>query len=181
MYDEKINSKIKLSNNSSFVILIFVILKFRNIGRSTFRRYKFWPTHVPYTTHKTKIFFFQLKYDSCLSKSYQKFHDSGRYPALGRRFLNQEKINIFRLMHNCFIFKTDLLNPNFIKKKIHILYCFSWKVTFSMSKVNFWIFGFIETKRLNIDLFTNENWNKFKCHRSKVSRRKKKFVVNKVL
>ena len=60
-------------------------------------------------------------------------------------------------------------------KKIHILYCFSWKVTFS-------IFGFIETKRLNIDSFTNENWNKFKCHRSKVSRRKeKKFVVNKVL
>ena len=39
--------------------------------------------------------------------------------------------------------------------KIHILYCFSWKVTFSMSKVNFWMFGFIETKRLNIDSFTN--------------------------
>ena len=32
MNNEKINSKIKLSNNSSFVILIFVILKFRNIG-----------------------------------------------------------------------------------------------------------------------------------------------------
>ena len=31
-----------------------------------------------------------------------------------------------------------------------------------MSKVNFWIFGFIETKKLNIDSFTNENWNKFK-------------------
>ena len=36
--NEKLNSKIKLSNNSSFVILIFAILKFRNIGRS-----KFWP------------------------------------------------------------------------------------------------------------------------------------------
>ena len=30
MNNEKINSKIKLSNNSYFVILIFVILKFRN-------------------------------------------------------------------------------------------------------------------------------------------------------
>ena len=35
---QKWNSKIELSNNSSFVILIFAILKFRNIGRS-----KFWP------------------------------------------------------------------------------------------------------------------------------------------
>ena len=43
MNNEKINSKIKLSNNSSFVILIFVIFIFRNIGRSTFRRSKFWP------------------------------------------------------------------------------------------------------------------------------------------
>ena len=33
---------IKLSNNSSFVILIFPIFKFRNIGRSTFLRSKFW-------------------------------------------------------------------------------------------------------------------------------------------
>ena len=32
---KKKNSKIKISNNSSFVILIFVILKFRNIGSST--------------------------------------------------------------------------------------------------------------------------------------------------
>ena len=38
MNNEKINSKTELSNNSSFVILIFVIMKFRNIGRS-----KFWP------------------------------------------------------------------------------------------------------------------------------------------
>ena len=34
MNNEKINSKIKLLHNSSFVILIFVILKFRNIERS---------------------------------------------------------------------------------------------------------------------------------------------------
>ena len=30
----------------SFVILIFAILKFRNIDRSTFRRSKFWPPPV---------------------------------------------------------------------------------------------------------------------------------------
>ena len=41
-------------------------------------------------------------------------------------------------------------------KNIYILYCFSWNVTFSISKVNFWMFGFIETKMLNIDSFTNE-------------------------
>ena len=41
MSNEKINSQIKLSNNSSFTILIFVILKFRNIGRSTFEHSKF--------------------------------------------------------------------------------------------------------------------------------------------
>ena len=32
MNSEKVNSKIKLSNNSSFVILMFVILKFRKVG-----------------------------------------------------------------------------------------------------------------------------------------------------
>ena len=53
---------------------------------------------------------------------------------------------------------------------------FKMRINFSMSKVNFWMFDFIQTKRLNIDSFTNENWNKFKCHRSKISRRKfKKF------
>ena len=31
------------SNNSTFIILIFEISKFRNIGRSTFGRSKFWP------------------------------------------------------------------------------------------------------------------------------------------
>ena len=39
--NEKINLKIKLSNNSLFVILIFAILKLRNIDRSKFRRSKF--------------------------------------------------------------------------------------------------------------------------------------------
>ena len=84
-------------------------------------------------------------------------------PCLGPSrffFSNEKKINIFRLMHIALFLKN------------HILYCFSWKVTFSMSKVNFWMFGFIETKRLNIDSFTNENWIKFKFHRSKVFRRK---------
>ena len=54
------------------------------------------------------------------------------------------------------LFLRDLLNPNFVEKNSY-LFCFSWKVTFPMSKVNFSIFGFIETKRLNIDSVTNEN------------------------
>ena len=32
----------KKSNNSTFVILIFEISEFRNIGRFTFGRYKYW-------------------------------------------------------------------------------------------------------------------------------------------
>ena len=46
MNNEKINSEIKVSNNSSFVILIFVILNFRNIRRSTFRRSKSWKSVI---------------------------------------------------------------------------------------------------------------------------------------
>ena len=40
---------------------------------------------------------------------------------------------------------------------IYILYCCFYKVTLSMSKVNFLFFSFIETNRLNIDSFTIEN------------------------
>ena len=98
----------------------------------------------------------------------------GRYPALGHLVFFKWEENKYFSPYACwFIFKSDLINPNFVEKNSY-LYCFSWKFTFSMSKVNFWIFGFIETKRLNIDSFTNENWNKFECHRSVVSRRKEK-------
>ena len=38
---------------------------------------------------------------------------------------------------------------------------------------------FIETKKWNIDSFTNENWNKFGVKFP--GEKKKKFVVNKVL
>ena len=54
------------------------------------------------------------------------------------------------------IFKSDLLNLNFVQKNSYFI-LFFWKVTFSMSKVNFWMFVFIEPRRLNIDSFTNEN------------------------
>ena len=86
---------------------------------------------------------------------------------------------MFRLMHIALFLKVTYW-IQILLKKIHILCCFSWKVTLSMGKVNFWIFGFIETKKLNIDSFTNENWNNLKCHRSEVSRKKekKKIVVN---
>ena len=56
----------KLSNNSSFVILILEILTFRHIDRSTFSRSKFWPppnvrifTESLYTKIKPRnIYFF---------------------------------------------------------------------------------------------------------------------------
>ena len=45
--------KIKSSNNSSFAILIFVILKFRSIGRSTFDHSKFCtsPNKLKHSSH----------------------------------------------------------------------------------------------------------------------------------
>ena len=76
--------------------------------------------------------------------------------AISFFFLNEKKINIFRLMHIALFLKVTYKIQIFWKKN-HILCCFSWKVTFSMSKVNFWMFSFIKTRRLNIDSFTNEN------------------------
>ena len=66
-------------------------------------------------------------------------------------------------------------NPNFVEKKYHILYCFSWKVTFLMNTINFWMFGFIETK--------NEGQFKEVCVIGVKfpGEKNKKFVVNKVL
>ena len=65
--------------------------------------------------------------------------------ALGHLvFFKSEENKYFSPYAYCFIFKSDLLNPNFVQRN-HILYWFSWKVTFSLSKVNFWMFGFIET------------------------------------
>ena len=44
------------------------------------------------------------------------------------------------------------------------------------------MFGFIKTKRLNIDSFTNKNWHKLSVIGVKFpGEKKKKFVVNKVL
>ena len=76
--------------------------------------------------------------------------------GLSRFFLNQKKINIFRLMHIALFVKVMYWIQILLTKKI-ILYCFSYKVTFSMSKVNFWFFSFIETKSTNINSLTNEN------------------------
>ena len=51
-----------------------------------------------------------------------------------------------------------------------------------MNKVNFWMFGFIKTKRLNIDSFANENWKSLSVIGVKFpGEEKKKFVVNKVI
>ena len=54
--NEKLNSKIKLSNNPSFVILIFAILKFRNISYSTFCLSKFLTLTFTLWGSKTNIF-----------------------------------------------------------------------------------------------------------------------------
>ena len=91
--NEKINSKIKLSNNSSFVILIFGIFKFRNIGRSTFRGSKFWP---PPRKSNYSIFyiFFKLQYFEKLLlfeiEQFQKFDV----------FWNWKILEIFNILEN---------------------------------------------------------------------------------
>ena len=72
-------------------------------------------------------------------------------PCLGpsRIFLNEKKINIFRLMHIALFLKV-IYQTQILLKKIHILYCFSCKVTFSITKVNFCIFDFIATKSIHL-------------------------------
>ena len=102
----------------------------------------------------------------------------GRYPALGHPMpwavsfsFKWEENKYFSRDPYFFIFNSDQLNPNFVEKNSYSI-LFFLESYFLMSKVNFWMFGFIETKRLDIDSFTNENWNKFKCHRSKVFRGK---------
>ena len=51
---KRINSEIEKSNNSTFVISIFEVSNFRNIGRSTFGRSKFWPP-PKYNNQRQKI------------------------------------------------------------------------------------------------------------------------------
>ena len=80
--NEKLNSKIRLSNNSSFVILIFAILKFRNIGRSTCHRFKFWPPPI-YINFQTFIFYSVL-YDVAKTHSRFKMYNENRvYHIIG--------------------------------------------------------------------------------------------------
>ena len=57
-----INSRIKQSNNSSFVILIFEISKLRNISRSTFRRSKFRPALERFKRCELSCMFSQKDY-----------------------------------------------------------------------------------------------------------------------
>ena len=97
-------------------------------------------------------------------------------------FFSNEKKKYFSPYAYYFIFKSNLLNLNFVEKNSYFI-LFFWKVIFSMRKVHFRIFGFIETKRLNIDSFTNENW---KISLSVIGvkfsgGKKKKLVVNKEL
>lgn len=92
-------------------------------------------------------------------------------------FLLKREENKYFLPHAyCFIYKSALLNPNVAEKKNYFIPFFQ-KVTFSMSKVNFWSFSFIEIKRLNLDWFTNKNSDKFKDLLVKVSPKKKENIL----
>ena len=78
--NEKLNLKMKLSNNSSFVILIFAILKFRNIGRFTFRPSKFWPKYF--------ILFFFITWTLKVFDNFVKFHKFSKLLNFGK-FINR--------------------------------------------------------------------------------------------
>ena len=79
-------------------------------------------------------------------KQLQKyFYNRGRYPALGHPvpgaisfFLNEKKINIFCLIA---LFSSDLLNPNFVEKKI-IFHLFFLESYFSDEQSKFLDFRF---------------------------------------
>ena len=106
----------------------------------------------------------------------------GRYPALGHPlpwaisfFFKWEENKYFSPYAYCFIFKSDLLNLNFVEKNPYFILFFLESYFFDKQS-KFLDVRFYWKKRFNIDSFMNENWNKFKCHQSKVSRRKKKKV-----
>ena len=61
--NKRINSKIKISNNSSFVILIFEILGFRNC---IFGRLQFWPQPIVTTFKIHKLQRYLWKYNKQL-------------------------------------------------------------------------------------------------------------------
>ena len=97
-----------------------------------------------------------------------------RYPALGHLvFFKWEGNKYFSLYAYCFIFKSKLLNPNFVEKKSYFILFFLESYFFD-EQSKFLDVRFHWNKKVNS--FTNENWNKLKCHRSKVSRRKEKKV-----
>ena len=56
--------------------------------------------------------------------------------AISCFFFNEKKINIFRVMHIALFAEVIYCLQILLKKKI-IIYFFSYKVTFSMTKVNF--------------------------------------------
>ena len=70
MNNEKINLKIKLSTNSCFVILIFVILKFRNIGCSIY----ILSLQILNPTQKTRILVIRDTKKSLKNQPYSSSH-----------------------------------------------------------------------------------------------------------
>ena len=89
-------------------------------------------------------------------------------------FFKWEENEYFSPYAYCFIYKSDLLNPNFVgKKKIYTDFLIN---LLSMSKVTFWFFNFIETKSINIYSFTNDNEMSLSVVGVKFLRRKEKKV-----
>ena len=66
------------------------------------------------------------------------------------------RIKYFSPYAYCFIFKSDLLNVNFVEKNSYFILFFLESYFFD-EQSQFLDIRFIETKRLNIDSFTNEN------------------------
>ena len=98
-------------------------------------------------------------------------------PCLGpsRFFFKWEENKYFLPYAYCCIFKSDLLNTNFVEKNPYFILFFLERYFFDKQS-KFVDVRFYWKKRFNIDSFMNKNWNKFKCHQSKVSRRKEKKV-----
>ena len=122
------------SNNSTFVSFIFETSKFRNIGRSTFGLSKFWPPpDSPFRKLNGKKLLLKIFQSGSPSNNFKSlnFENRGRYPALGYPlpwaigfFFKWGDNKYFSLYAYCFIFKSHLLNSNFVKKNSYFILFF---------------------------------------------------------
>ena len=110
------SSQIKWSNNLSFFILIFVISKFRNSDRSTFRRSQFWPPP------NCSYFFFNFVHMNVQNFRYV-FHVT-EVPNVQMNEIRKKKIEIF-----CAGFLQTVKTLTFIERKSNIFLFFKGLTT----------------------------------------------------